>query len=228
MSGCPRRRRRSATAPSSTARARAVRMSNAVDVREQHRGEHGLRRHPRHRRLRHAAREDPQQHLPVRLEPRPARMTAPAPRAAGSRWEATRPRCWRGTCSSTSTTSRCAPSANPGEVVLTGNAFFRNWATFRATQGTPPPTVDEKSMHLLADLPFKKQEGNIVADGGFDLDPALYASWFARTSKQTSRFTVEEWSRSRRRRRARSRRRPGWARRSTGGRPRSCFRRTPR
>ncbi|NTX40348.1 right-handed parallel beta-helix repeat-containing protein [Myxococcus sp. CA033] len=84
-------------------------------------------------------------------------------------------------------------SANPGEVVLTDNAFFRNWAAFRSTQGTPPPTVDEKSMHLLADLPFKKQAGNIVADGGFDLDPAIYASWFARTSKQTNRFTAEEW-----------------------------------
>ncbi|MCP3098697.1 right-handed parallel beta-helix repeat-containing protein [Myxococcus sp. K15C18031901] len=85
-------------------------------------------------------------------------------------------------------------SANPSEVVLTRNTFFRNWATFRSTLGTPPPTVDEKSMHLLADLPFKKVEGNVVADGGFDVDPAFYASWFARTSRETSRFTAEEWS----------------------------------
>ncbi|MCE9667858.1 right-handed parallel beta-helix repeat-containing protein [Myxococcus stipitatus] len=85
-------------------------------------------------------------------------------------------------------------SANTSEVVLTNNTFFRNWATFRSTLGTPPPTVDEKSMHLLADLPFKKQEGNVVADGGFELDPAIYASWFARTSSATSHFTAEEWS----------------------------------
>jgi hypothetical protein len=80
------------------------------------------------------------------------------------------------------------------EVVLTNNAFFRNWAAFRSTQGMPPPTVDEKSMHLLSDLPFKKAEGNVVADGGFDVDPAFYASWFARTSQVTSRFTPEEWA----------------------------------
>ncbi|RKG92805.1 hypothetical protein D7V88_04920 [Corallococcus terminator] len=80
------------------------------------------------------------------------------------------------------------------EVVLTNNAFFRNWAAFRSTQGMPPPTVDEKSMQLLADLPFKKAEGNVVADGGFDIDPAFYASWFARTSQLTSLFTPEEWS----------------------------------
>lgn len=85
-------------------------------------------------------------------------------------------------------------SANLNEVVLTHNAFFRNWAAFRSTLGTPPPTVDEKSMHLLADLPFKKAEGNVVADGGFDVDPAFYASWFARTSQVTSRFSAEEWN----------------------------------
>jgi hypothetical protein len=80
------------------------------------------------------------------------------------------------------------------EVVLTNNSFFRNWATFRSTQGMPPPTVDERSMQLLADLPFKKVEGNVVADGGFDVEPAFYASWFARTSRLTSRFTSEEWA----------------------------------
>ncbi|MCY1039726.1 right-handed parallel beta-helix repeat-containing protein [Corallococcus sp. bb12-1] len=80
------------------------------------------------------------------------------------------------------------------EVVLTNNAFFRNWAAFRSTQGMPPPTVDEKSMQLLADLPFKKADGNVVADGGFDIDPAFYASWFARTSQLTSLFTPEDWS----------------------------------
>jgi hypothetical protein len=79
------------------------------------------------------------------------------------------------------------------EVVLTRNAFFRNWATFRSTQGTPPPTVDEKSMHLLGDLPFRKAEGNVVADGGFEIDPAFYARWFARTSALTGRFSAEEW-----------------------------------
>ncbi len=84
--------------------------------------------------------------------------------------------------------------SNLNEVVLTNNAFFRNWAAFRSTRGTPPPTVDEKSMHLLADLPFKKAEGNVVADGGFDVEPAVYASWFARTSQATSRFTAEEWN----------------------------------
>jgi hypothetical protein len=85
-------------------------------------------------------------------------------------------------------------TSNLNEVVLTNNAFFRNWAAFRSTLGTPPPTVDEKSMHLLADLPFKKAEGNVVVDGGFDIEPAVYASWFARTSQETSRFTAEEWS----------------------------------
>ncbi|RKH34857.1 right-handed parallel beta-helix repeat-containing protein [Corallococcus praedator] len=80
------------------------------------------------------------------------------------------------------------------ELVLTNNAFFRNWAAFRSTLGTPPPTVDEKSMHLLADLPFKKAEGNVVVDGGFDIDPAFYASWFARTSQLTGLFTPEEWN----------------------------------
>ncbi|QSQ23247.1 right-handed parallel beta-helix repeat-containing protein [Pyxidicoccus parkwayensis] len=85
-------------------------------------------------------------------------------------------------------------SANLNEVVLTNNSFFRNWAAFRSTLGTPPPTVDEKSMHLLADLPFKKAEGNVVVDGGFDINPAVYASWFARTSQATSRFTPEEWN----------------------------------
>lgn len=85
-------------------------------------------------------------------------------------------------------------SSSLNEVVLTNNAFFRNWAAFRSTLGTPPPTVDEKSMHLLADLPFKKAEGNVVVDGGFDVEPAVYASWFARTSQATSRFTAEEWS----------------------------------
>jgi len=85
-------------------------------------------------------------------------------------------------------------SSQLNEVVLTNNSFFRNWAAFRSTLGTPQPTVDEKSMHLLADLPFKKAEGNGVADGGFDIDPAFYASWFARTSPATSRFTAEEWN----------------------------------
>jgi hypothetical protein len=83
--------------------------------------------------------------------------------------------------------------ARVSEVVLTNNSFFRNWAAFRSTEGLPPPTVDEKSMHLLADLPFKKAEGNVVADGGFEIDPAYYASWFARTSAQTSRFSPDEW-----------------------------------
>jgi hypothetical protein len=83
--------------------------------------------------------------------------------------------------------------AQLSELVLTHNAFFRNWASFRSTQGLPPPTVDEKSMRLLADLPFKKADGNVVADAGFDVEPAFYASWYARTSPQTDRFTADEW-----------------------------------
>ncbi len=81
----------------------------------------------------------------------------------------------------------------PSELVLTNNSYFRNWSTFRWTEGAPPPTVDEKSMQLLDDLPFKKVEGNVVADGGFEIEPAFYASWFARTSALTSRFSAEEW-----------------------------------
>jgi hypothetical protein len=79
------------------------------------------------------------------------------------------------------------------DVVMANNAFFRNWAAFRSTDSMPPPTVDEKSMHLLADLPFKRAENNRVVDGGFTVDPAFYASWFARVSALTSRFTAEEW-----------------------------------
>ena len=81
----------------------------------------------------------------------------------------------------------------PPEKVLTNNTYFRNWSTFRWTEGAPPPTVDEKSMYLLDDLPFKKVEGNVVADGDFDIDPAFYASWHARTSPLTSRFCEVEW-----------------------------------
>jgi hypothetical protein len=79
------------------------------------------------------------------------------------------------------------------EVTLTNNSFFRNWAAFRSTQGMPPPTIDEKSLRLLADMPFKKAEGNVSADGGFDVDPVFYASWFARTSELTDRFSAEDW-----------------------------------
>jgi len=84
-------------------------------------------------------------------------------------------------------------NANLNEVAVTNNSFFRNWSTFRTTKNTPPPTVDENSMHLMAHLPLRRADGNVVVDGGFTLEPGFYSSWFARTSPNTSRFTVDDW-----------------------------------
>ena len=80
-------------------------------------------------------------------------------------------------------------------MTLTNNTFFRNWAAFPLppTADTPPPTVDEKSMYLLGELGFKKVEGNAVADANFDIDPAFYAAWHARTSQLRDRFSQVEW-----------------------------------
>jgi hypothetical protein len=83
--------------------------------------------------------------------------------------------------------------ARLNEVTLTNNTFFRNWATFRSTAGMPPPTVDERSMHLLGEMGLRKVDGNQVADANFDIDAAFYAAWHARTSQLTGRFTAEEW-----------------------------------
>lgn len=84
-------------------------------------------------------------------------------------------------------------SARTSEVVMTNNSFFRNGTAFRASQGQPPPTIDEKSMHLLNDLAFKRLEKNVVKDGAFPIDMKYYASWFARTSAITTRFSVDDW-----------------------------------
>lgn len=79
------------------------------------------------------------------------------------------------------------------DVTLINNSFFRNGTVFRSMQGMSPPTVDEKSMRLLQDLSLKRMERNSVTDGRFQIDAHYYASWFARTSAITARFTAEEW-----------------------------------
>ena len=79
------------------------------------------------------------------------------------------------------------------DVMLTGNTFFRSWAVLRSTQGMPPPTIEEKTIGMLADMAFKRVDGNVAANADFALDPVFYGRWFARTSVNTSRFSADEW-----------------------------------
>jgi Periplasmic copper-binding protein (NosD) len=85
-------------------------------------------------------------------------------------------------------------NARLGEIELVNNSFFRNFTVFQSGQGMPPPTIDEKNLTLLNDLPFKRQTGNQVLDGEFEFDPGAYASWLKRTSAATTRFTEAEWN----------------------------------
>jgi len=59
----------------------------------------------------------------------------------------------------------------------------------------PPPTVDEKSMRLLADLPFKKADGNVVTDAGFDIEPAFLRQLVKTRAPRPRRttYTADEW-----------------------------------
>src|SRR6185503_8253587 len=87
-------------------------------------------------------------------------------------------------------------SLDPAEIVFTNNVFSHNLYSHVSKSGTPNLVVDGSNFKQLADLGFKKAEGNaIVPEGsGCPVDEKFFNVYLNRTAYTPGKVTMDEWN----------------------------------
>jgi hypothetical protein len=87
-------------------------------------------------------------------------------------------------------------SLDPAEIVFTNNVFSHNlWSHVRRS-ATPNLVVDGTNFKQLADLGFKKAEGNVILGegSGCPLDEKFFNAYLGRTAYVPGKVTMDEWN----------------------------------
>jgi hypothetical protein len=87
-------------------------------------------------------------------------------------------------------------SLDPAEITFTNNVFSHNLYSHVSKSGTPNLVVDGTNFKQLADLGFKKAEGNaIVPEGsGCPVDEKFLNVYLNRTAYVPGKVTMDEWN----------------------------------
>ncbi len=84
---------------------------------------------------------------------------------------------------------------DPAEIVFTNNVFSHNlWSHASRTTGTPNLVVDGTNFKQLADLGFKKAEGNEILSSGCPVDRKFFDVYLGRTAMVPGKVTMDEWN----------------------------------
>jgi hypothetical protein len=82
---------------------------------------------------------------------------------------------------------------DPAEIVLTNNVFSHNlWSA--AQQMVQNVVVDASNFKQLADLGFKKCEGNEILSAGTPVDEKFFSVYLNRTAYVKGKVTMDEWN----------------------------------
>ncbi|MFO0983732.1 MAG: right-handed parallel beta-helix repeat-containing protein [Planctomycetota bacterium] len=82
---------------------------------------------------------------------------------------------------------------NPSEVVLTNNVFSHNLWSAAQDMGANV-VVDASNFKQLADLGFKKCEGNEILSAGVPVDEKFFSVYLNRTAYVPGKVTMDEWN----------------------------------
>ncbi|HUR39211.1 MAG TPA: right-handed parallel beta-helix repeat-containing protein [Planctomycetota bacterium] len=88
-------------------------------------------------------------------------------------------------------------SLNPAEIVFTNNVFSHNlYSHVSLTMQTPNLVVDGANFKQLADLGFKKAEGNVILPegSGCPVDQKFFDAYLGRTAMVPGKVTMDEWN----------------------------------
>jgi len=87
-------------------------------------------------------------------------------------------------------------SLDPAEIAFTNNVFSHNLWSHVSKSGTPSLVVDGTNFKQLADLGFKKAEGNVILPegSGCPLDEKFFNVYLSRTAYVPGKVTMDEWN----------------------------------
>lgn len=86
----------------------------------------------------------------------------------------------------------------PGKVIFANNAFYRNlFSNVSFTIDGKASSLDDSDIDQVAEVGFKKADGNIAADPKLQFDGSWYDRFLKRTSGLGKRFTDAQWSETR-------------------------------
>jgi len=87
-------------------------------------------------------------------------------------------------------------AVDPQEITFTNNVFSHNLWSHVSKAGTPNLVVDGKNFKQLADLGFKKAEGNAIVPerSGCPVDEKFFNVYLNRTAYTPGKVTMDEWN----------------------------------
>jgi len=85
---------------------------------------------------------------------------------------------------------------DPAEITMTNNVFSHNLWSHVTRTSTPNLVVDGANFKQLADLGFKKADGNVILleGSGCPLDQKFFDAYLGRTAMVPGKVTMDEWN----------------------------------